>query len=203
MKRIRVFALILAVFAIFAVTGCKNDGNDFAGWVIEEQRVNGNAEGSALQYYGIFRLSSDDGNKEVKDIWLNLSGVQKEDITINLAFSHTSTIASPKEIAITVSKSEIGSDGWCKIYEKSEEETYNHTYFEIFVTDTMVLNEMAIVNANGKLLKTSLTECGMRPNRGSSSAIKYTNTELDEAIEAGTVTNSAFNLFDEQEKFDK
>lgn len=200
-KLLSYITIAITLVCLFALSACnKESGVEYNGWSVVEQRLDGNSQGSALENYASFSLASIDGNRKIKEVWLNVSGLKNDEAVVNLTFANSSQYLSPMEFSQIVKKSDLKTnDGWVKLL--SEPENVAYSYFELCVTESMTLNEVVLVTTTDKKLALTLTEMGQRPNRGSNSAIKYTQVQIETAITEGTLTTSALNLIDEQDKF--
>lgn len=200
MKKItKIFALILSIVFLLAFSACnKTNENSYKGWEIIEERING--VGDQLEHYAVFRITTSDSNRKLKDLWINASGLTDNSVTFEFAFSNSSSLSSPLEKSGEVTKEQVKeNDGWVKVLDGETEIEYS--YIEVYVTQNMNFNEMVLVSTTGKKLNLTLIETGARPSRGSNSVkYKYTQNELEAKLEEGEMTTSSLNLIDEQSR---
>ena len=179
MKRIitAMLALMLSITAVCALASCKNADQPSTGWEVQRILENGDTtdESGTTEEETLHKLgfTVGDGKKRVAEIWVNIPKMYENEaeLSVDVYSSNSDSLvkrsASPTYPTFTrkISKDEVKQakdlNYWIKLDFNDawkDKETSYAKYVMISVKGVFEFNEIAFVDADGKLLSVSLSK---------------------------------------------
>ena len=169
-------ALMLGITAVCALASCKNENQPSTGWEVQRILENGEAEESgktADETLHKLGFTVGDGKKRVSEIWVNIPKMYENEaeLSVDVYSSSSDSLvkrsASPTYPTVTrkIAKDEVKQakdlNYWIKLdfndAWKDKEASYAK-YVMVSVKGVFEFNEIAFVDADGKLLSVSLSK---------------------------------------------
>lgn len=183
-KLLRSLLFLTCFIMLVTATGCSPK---YSYWQITKREANTDTEGEVDVVINTLQVTL--SSSDIAQIWLNISGVKEDSITVGYSFGSTGKVTDK----IVTKDFLTNSKGWYAIDVSSSYKVLKLTF-----VDTMRVNEIYFVKKDGKLLEFDFDSYFYRPSKSTSAKNTYTEAQLKKLGEP----HSALCAFDEQDDFD-
>ena len=196
MKKLKLLSILLLVVTMFSVVGCSNNGYSY--WQIEPFEY---SNGKSKEFF--VQLSFDATNPY--EVWVNVDSVEKSDAKISMAAGYSQTSMRYKTSNVILTNELLSqAGGWVKL---NEGISNSYEMVDIATSDKMHINEVIVCDSDGNKFELTLTCAGERikrdDNNGNVTYYKPDDSSNSAAAEFFKKKNSALNVIDEQDKFNR
>ncbi len=190
---LKTLAVTLIALTLVLAVGC--DKSEYSYWGVTRHETQSK---DVLTYSVVLKMNKND-NENVKEIWVNVDNLGEEEVEITHVFGSSDSSLQTYRATTKISKAKAAdADGWVRLV-LTNDNGYSQNYFRISITQTMHVNEIVLVDINGKVIPTTIAKYSEKVTENVGNT--YSLEEYEAKIEEESLENTALNLIDEQSKF--